>query len=223
MNAPATIRRAPTLDDLKAERAMIRERLASIKESRAKLGEADTAVEAARNELNAFADHHANRIDEWAGSGCKGPRPAHAFSDHAALEAKLNRALHAADTNRAALNTLDAREAEARRALFEIERPIRIAAVEIICSKLDVLADKTIALREKLTANEESLLAAHVLLRDQGKTTDSNGITKVDSDFYLASQRIRGIELPGREEWCPINAESSKYWKEMLDELVSKG
>jgi hypothetical protein len=127
------------IETLKAERAAIRERLAEIETSRAKLGEADNAVEAARAEIEKFAASHA-----WASAGARGPRPQPVFGEHAVLEGNLQRALLAADANRTALNTLDAREEAARRELQSVEAKIKEAANRIQVGRLAALAAEII-------------------------------------------------------------------------------
>jgi uncharacterized protein YukE len=108
------------LTSLKAERTALVAKLVEIEATRAKLGNFDGDVERAKNALQAFANKHSDAIDTWTGAGCVGHRPEPEFGKHAELEQKLHRALFAAENARTAENSLDLREADARKELTQI-------------------------------------------------------------------------------------------------------
>jgi hypothetical protein len=121
---------------LRKERAAIQAKLAEIAEARAKLGSFDEEIDRCKNALQAFANKHSDAIDSWTGVGCVGHRPEPEFGKHAELEQKLHRALFARENAKTAANSLDVREAAARKELSAVAWP-----AEGCCDPADTIRD----------------------------------------------------------------------------------
>jgi hypothetical protein len=112
-----------------------------------------------------FANKHSDAIDTWTGAGCVGHRPEPEFGKHAELETKLHHALFAADNARTAENSLDIREAAARKELAKITSRLRDAAIKQVQFQIVEQADAIAELQAKLAELQASQHGAYEFVK----------------------------------------------------------
>jgi DNA repair exonuclease SbcCD ATPase subunit len=210
-----------TIASLRKERAAIQAKLVEIAEARARLGSFDDEIERAKNALQHFANAEEDRVDTWVGSGCVGDRPTADFGAHAKMEQNLHRALLAADNARTAKNSLDVREAAARKDLASNNWKLRDAAITQIRFEITQQSAEIAALQAQLEQLQSNQHGAYQFVQEYDEKIYADCKVR-NPAFGFWRDGIEGLGHDPRLDLKAPDPADLRQWRNRFDSLMGE-